>query len=71
MVKLRKVIYPQVGGVDSIRIVEVDDPVPGPGQVTVRIHRAGINFDFNGKPWLLVDLGGRKAYVWSDLVDTK
>ena len=41
---MRKVIYPKVGGVDSIRIVEVDDPVPDPGQVTVRIHRAGINF---------------------------
>ena len=41
---MRKVVYPQVGGVDSIRIVEVDDPVPSPGQVTVRIHRAGINF---------------------------
>ena len=27
--------------------------------------------NFNGKPWLLVDLGGRKAYVWSDLVVTK
>jgi len=27
--------------------------------------------DFNGKPWLLVDLGGRKAYVWSDLVAIK
>jgi len=27
--------------------------------------------NFNGKPWLLVDLGGRKAYVWSDLVATK
>ena len=26
---------------------------------------------FNGKPWLLVDLGGRKAYVWSELVFTK
>ena len=41
---MRKVVYPKVGGVDSIRIVEVDGPVPGPGQVTVRIHRAGINF---------------------------
>ena len=41
---MRKVVYPQVGGVDSIRIVEVDDPVPSPGQVTIRIHRAGINF---------------------------
>ena len=26
---------------------------------------------FNGKPWLLVDLGGRKAYVWSELVSIK
>ena len=33
------------------------------------IRRTKVNF--NGKPWLLVDLGGRKAYVWSDLVDTK
>ena len=26
---------------------------------------------FHGKPWLLVDLGGRKAYVWSELVFIK
>jgi hypothetical protein len=33
------------------------------------IRRTKVNF--NGKPWLLVDLGGRKAYVWSDLVAIK
>jgi hypothetical protein len=33
------------------------------------IRKTKVNF--NGKPWLLVDLGGRKAYVWSDLVATK
>jgi hypothetical protein len=33
------------------------------------IRRTKVNF--NGKPWLLVDLGGRKAYVWSELVVTK
>ena len=37
-------VYPRVGGVDSIRIVEDTDPVAGPGQVRVRVHRAGINF---------------------------
>ncbi len=26
---------------------------------------------FNGKPWLVVDAGGRKAYVWSGLVTTE
>jgi hypothetical protein len=33
------------------------------------IRRTKVNF--NGKPWLIVDLGGRKAYVWSDLVAIK
>ena len=41
---MRKVIYPAVGGVDTIRIVEVADPVAGPGEARVRVHRAGINF---------------------------
>ena len=44
MIELRKVVYPREGGVDTITIVEADEPVPGPGQVSVRIHRAGINF---------------------------
>ena len=41
---MRKVVYPKVGGVDSIQIVEEDDLIPGYGEVCVRIHRAGINF---------------------------
>ena len=41
---MRKVVYPKVGGVDSIQIVEEDDLIPGHGEVCVRIHRAGINF---------------------------
>ena len=41
---MRKVVYPKVGGVDSIQIVEAQDPIPSKGEVCVRIHRAGINF---------------------------
>jgi len=41
---VRKVVYPRAGGVDSIQIVESEDPEPGLGQVSVRVHRAGINF---------------------------
>ena len=41
---MRKVVYPKVGGVDSIQIVEEDDLIPEYGEVCVRIHRAGINF---------------------------
>ncbi len=32
---------------------------------------AGTTVEFNGKPWLAVDAGGRKAYVWSGLVTTE
>tara|TARA_B100000575_G_scaffold66637_1_gene51275 strand:+ start:15527 stop:16546 length:1020 start_codon:yes stop_codon:yes gene_type:complete len=41
---MKKVIYPRIGGVDSIEIVDAKDPVPSEGSVVVRIHRAGINF---------------------------
>ena len=41
---MRRVIYPKVGGPDSIEVIEVEDLVAGPGEVRVRVHRAGINF---------------------------
>tara|TARA_B100000287_G_scaffold268813_2_gene252919 strand:+ start:1591 stop:2607 length:1017 start_codon:yes stop_codon:yes gene_type:complete len=41
---MRKVVYPKIGGVESIQIVEVEDPVPESGELCVRVHRAGINF---------------------------
>ena len=41
---MKKVIYPKVGGVDSIEILDVEEPRASEGEVVVRIHRAGINF---------------------------
>jgi len=41
---MRRVVYPRAGGVDTIQIVEEQDPVPESGQVCVSIHRAGVNF---------------------------
>ena len=41
---MKKIIYPRIGGVDSIEIIEEKDPLPIRGEVVVRIHRAGINF---------------------------
>ena len=41
---MKKVIYPRVGGVDSIEILDVEEPQASEGEVVVRIHRAGINF---------------------------
>ena len=39
----RAVRFDEYGGVDVLDVVEVEDPVPGPGQVLVRVRAAGIN----------------------------
>jgi NADPH:quinone reductase-like Zn-dependent oxidoreductase len=35
--------FEEYGGIDVLRVVEVDRPRPGPGQVLVRVKAAGIN----------------------------
>jgi NADPH:quinone reductase-like Zn-dependent oxidoreductase len=40
---MRAVKFDRYGGVDVLNVVEVDAPVPGPGQVLVRVKAAGIN----------------------------
>ena len=39
----RAVRYDQYGGVDVLEVVDVTDPVPGPGQLLIRVRAAGIN----------------------------
>jgi NADPH:quinone reductase-like Zn-dependent oxidoreductase len=39
----RAVRFDEYGGVDVLRVVEVDRPIPGAGQVLVRVKAAGIN----------------------------
>jgi NADPH:quinone reductase-like Zn-dependent oxidoreductase len=39
----RAVRFDRYGGIDVLHVVEVDRPVPGPGQVLVRMKAAGIN----------------------------
>jgi NADPH:quinone reductase-like Zn-dependent oxidoreductase len=39
----RAVRYDDYGDVDVLNVVEVEDPVPGPGQLLVRVKAAGIN----------------------------
>jgi NADPH:quinone reductase-like Zn-dependent oxidoreductase len=39
----RAVRFDRYGGIDVLRVVEVERPVPGPSQVLVRIKAAGIN----------------------------
>ena len=39
----RAVRYDQFGGIDVLRVDEVERPIPGDGQVLVRVKAAGIN----------------------------
>lgn len=39
----KAVRYDEFGGIDVLRIEEVDRPVPGAGQVLVQVRAAGIN----------------------------
>ena len=39
----RAVRFDQYGGIDVLQVVDVPDPVPGPGEVLVRVKAASIN----------------------------
>src|SRR6202030_4557888 len=39
----KAVRYDEFGGIDVLRVEEVERPVPGDGQVLVRVKAAGIN----------------------------
>jgi NADPH:quinone reductase-like Zn-dependent oxidoreductase len=39
----KAVRYDEYGGIDVLHVAEVERPVPGPGQVLVRVRAAGIN----------------------------
>ena len=41
---MRAVAYDRVGGADVLRLVQLSDPVPGPGEVLIRVAYAGVNF---------------------------
>jgi NADPH:quinone reductase-like Zn-dependent oxidoreductase len=39
----RAVRFDEYGGIDVLKVVDVADPVPGPGELLVRVRAAGIN----------------------------
>jgi NADPH:quinone reductase-like Zn-dependent oxidoreductase len=40
----RAVRFERYGGVDVLQVVDVERPIPGPGEVLVRVKAAGINY---------------------------
>jgi NADPH2:quinone reductase len=41
---MRAIRYHQTGGPEVLRLEEVPEPEPGPGEVQLRVHAAGVNF---------------------------
>lgn len=41
---MKRVVVPRYGGPEVLRVVEEDEPIPGPGQVRVRVLAAGVSF---------------------------
>lgn len=47
-----------VGGTEMLAVLDLPEPVPGPGQVLVEIRAAGVNF---------MDIGVRHGMAWHDM----
>ena len=41
---MKRVVVPRYGGPEVLSVVEEDEPIPGPGQVRVRVLAAGVSF---------------------------
>ena len=55
---MKAIVVRQFGGPEQLRLTEAPDPVPGPGQVRIAVHAAGVN---------PVDAGNRSAGGWAGL----
>jgi NADPH2:quinone reductase len=55
---MKAVIVTEFGGPEQLRVAEVSDPVPGPGQVRIAVSAAGVN---------PVDAGNRADGSWAGL----
>lgn len=40
---MRAIVVRTYGGPDALRLEELATPVPGPGQVRIRVHAAAVN----------------------------
>jgi NADPH:quinone reductase len=41
---MRAVVIPEFGGPEVLKVREMPDPQPGPGQVAIRVAYAGVNY---------------------------
>ena len=41
---MRAVVVKEFGPIDSHKLAETPDPIPGPGEVLLDVHAIGVNF---------------------------
>ena len=41
---MRALLCKELGTAESLRIESIEDPLPGPGEVVIDVHAAGLNF---------------------------
>jgi NADPH:quinone reductase-like Zn-dependent oxidoreductase len=59
---MQAIVYDKYGSVDNLAAREVDMPIPGTGEVRIRVHAASVNsWDWDlvqGRPWIVRIAGG-------------
>lgn len=55
---MKTVAMTAIGGTEVLEVLEVPEPVPGPGEVVVDIAAAGVNF---------MDIGVRQGMAWREM----
>ena len=63
---MKRVVVDHFGGPEVVKVVEEDDPRPGPGQVRVRVLASGVSLS-DAQMRAGTYLGGPKAAVYARL----
>jgi NADPH2:quinone reductase len=61
-IEMKAIVMTRRGGPDVIELVDLPEPVPGPGQALIEIAVAGVNF---------MDIGVRRGLAWSETPNPK
>lgn len=55
---MRTIVMTAVGGPEVLELLDLPEPVPGPGEVLVEIAASGVNF---------MDVGVRQGMAWHEM----
>ncbi|WP_321787821.1 quinone oxidoreductase [Paraburkholderia sp. J94] len=59
---MKQIVMEGPGGTEKLRLVDVSEPVAGPGEALVEVDAAGVNF---------MDIGVRRGAFWESMPDPK